>query len=332
MTRPPCADPNRVAAFLAPFGLETAPRHPLAGDASCRRYQRITPQTGPSLILMQAPDPTRELVPFVAIAQRLAPLGLSVPKIIAVDADAGLLLQEDFGAETFTGALDRGAAPAPLYRLATLALITLHRSAIDTAGLPVFDSAAFLAQVALLPDMIFPGNDAVRLEFEAAWRAVMPLALAGPTSLLLRDYHAGNLMHLPERPGAAACGLLDFQDAGSGPAAYDLVSLVEDARRDLPEDLAREVIAFYLAAFPALDRSTFLVAGTVLAAIRHTRVIAVFLRLARAGKRGYLQHVTRLWCYLDRHLAQPELAPVAGWFNHHLPPARRAILITDTER
>ena len=331
-TRPACDDPARLAAFLAAHGLSQAERQPLTGDASSRRYQRIIGNGRPPLILMQAPEPERELVPFVSIAARLAPLGLSVPEIIAVDAGAGLLLQEDFGNETFTALLDRGADPAPLYHLATELLITLHRSAIDTAGLPIFDGAAFLAQVALLPEMVFPADGAIYSGFETAWRTVMPLALAGPSSLLLRDYHAGNLMYLQGRAGAAACGLLDFPDAWAGPAVYDLISLIEDARRDLPAELGGRLFTHYLAAFPALDPALLRAAATVLAAIRHTRVIAVFLRLARAGKPGYLQHLPRLWRYLDHHFTRPELAPVAEWFARHLPPTRRANIIMDTQR
>ncbi len=329
MTLPPCDDPARLAAFLAPLGLAGAPRRPLTGDASSRRYQRLELEGRPPLILMQAPDPARELLPFADIAGRLAPLGLSVPEIVAMDTASGLLLLEDFGDRTFTAALDRGDDPAPLYRLATELLITLHRSAVDLAGLPVFDGAAFLAQVLLLPEMVFPAGPACRQEFESAWQAVMPLALAGPSSLLLRDYHAGNLMHLPERPGVRACGLLDFQDAGAGPAAYDLISLIEDARRDLPAGLGEALVSQYFNAFPELDRPAFRTAAHVLAAIRHTRVIAVFLRLARTGKPGYLQHLPRLWRYLDHHLTRPELAPVAGWFARHLPPDRRDTLITE---
>ena len=329
MTHPPCDDPDRLAAFLAPLGLASAERRPVTGDASSRRYQRLFPAGRRSLILMQAPDPARELVPFVTVAGRLQAVGLSVPEIVAADAEAGLLLIEDFGSETFTAALDGGADPAPLYALATDLLIALHRSPVDTAGLPVFDGAAFLAQVTLLPEMACPGDRDCRSEFETVWRALLPLALAGPSSLLLRDYHAGNLMRLAERPGVRACGLLDFQDAGAGPTAYDVISLIEDARRDLPADLAESLYQRYLAAFPALDRAEFRSAAAVLAAIRHTRVIAVFLRLARTGKPGYLQHLPRLWRYLDRHLARPELAPLARWFARHLPPERRLRLVTD---
>ena len=317
-----CDDATVLARFLADQGLSAARRTPLTGDASTRRYQRLHPAGRRSLILMQAPHPTAELLPFIEIAGLLAPLGLSVPAIIAADAEAGLLLLEDFGDATFSGALDRGADPEPLYRLATDVLITLHRGFRDTIG-PLYDAEAFVAQVMLLPELVFPMKSSVYSDFETAWRAVMPAALGGPTTLLLRDYHAGNLMHLPERPGVRACGLLDFQDAGIGPAAYDVISLVEDARRDLPPGLANAMIEHYLSAFSDLDRVAFRRAGTVLAAIRHTRVIAVFLRLARRGKPGYLPYLPRVWRLLDRHLAEPALAPVARWFERHLPADQR---------
>ncbi|MEI8394447.1 MAG: tRNA (adenosine(37)-N6)-threonylcarbamoyltransferase complex ATPase subunit type 1 TsaE [Rhodospirillaceae bacterium] len=303
---------------------------PLAGDASTRSYQRVIRPDGPPLIVMRAPHPETELLPFIRIAELLRPCGLSVPDIIAADPANGLLVLEDFGDETFAAALDAGAEPEPFYRLATEVLITLHRTfrlGPACAGLPDYDGARFLEQVLLLPELVFPADSTIRSEFETAWQAVIPGAMSGPHSLLLRDYHAGNLMLLAERPGVRRCGLLDFQDAGPGPAAYDLVSLVEDARRDIAPTLADAMIEHYLAAFPALDPVAFRQACRVLGAIRHTRVIAVFLRLAARGKPGYLRHLPRVWAYLDRHLARPELAPVAAWFARYLPPERRADLI-----
>lgn len=331
----PCDDPETLARFLAAQGLAGAGRRPLAGDASTRRYERLEPPGRAPLILMRAPHPATELEPFVRIAALLRPLGLSVPAIIATDTAAGLMIMEDFGSETFTGVLDGGADPEPLYHLATDLLITLHRGfspPTEVAGLPVYDADAFAGQVRLLPELIFPNDPAINSEFETVWRAVLPAGLAGPSSLLLRDYHAGNLMRLPDRPGVRACGLLDFQDAGPGPAAYDLISLIEDARRDLPPGMGSLLMERYLSAFPDLDREGFRRACAVLAAVRHTRVIAVFLRLAARGRPEYLRHLPRVWRYLDRHLARPELAPVAHWFDRHLPPARRAgLVISDTK-
>ena len=323
-----CDDSAIVAAFLAAHGLSDAERVPMAGDASTRRYQRLHRPGRSSVILMQAPHPAAELVPFVTMAGLLAGFGLSVPAIIAADAAVGLMLMEDFGDETFAAVLDRGGDAMPLYRLATDTLIALHRACPQPpAGLPVFDALAFETQVGLLAEMAFPEVPEIRSEFETAWQAVSAGAVAGPCSLLLRDYHAGNLMVLADRSGVRGCGLLDFQDGGVGPAAYDLISLVEDARRDVAPELAAAMLEQYLAAFPDLDRRTFRQSCTVLAAIRHTRVIAVFLRLARQGRTGYLHHLPRVWRLLEGHLAAAEMAPVARWFARHLPPERRNQLI-----
>ncbi|CAK0742757.1 N-acetylmuramate 1-kinase [Azospirillaceae bacterium] len=197
--------------------------------------------------------------------------------------------------------------------------------------LPVYDVAAFVEQVMLFPDVycsaVMGGavSDAARSAFEAAWREVLPIAVAGPWSLVLRDYHFGNLMSLPDREGVGATGLLDFQSAGPGPVAYDLVSLLEDARRDVPNGLVEEMIARYLDAFPLLDRQSFLRSYVVFSAVRHTRVLAVFARLAlRDGKRGYLSYMARVWRLLEASLCHAALAPVAAWFDHYVPTGARA--------
>jgi hypothetical protein len=319
--------------FLAAHDLMAAERQTLAGDASTRHYQRLRLSNRPSLILMQAPDPERELLPFITVAECLRPLGLSVPEIYAVDADDGLMLLEDFGDASFAQCLDAGAEPEPLYRLAVDALITLHKTFIPdsgsgsssaTATLPIFDAARFLDQAMLFAEWAPPAmrghplDSAARSAFEAAWQAVLPQALTRST-LLLRDFHAGNLMHLPDRAGVRACGLLDIQDAGLGPATYDLVSLIEDARRDLAPTVAEAMIGHYEAAFPDLDPAALRREWSVLAVLRHTRVIAVFLRLAAQGKRGYLAHLPRVQRYLSRALAHPALAPMADWFACHMP-------------
>ena len=153
---------------------------------------------------------------------------------------------------------------------------------------------------------------------------MLPAACRVPQSLLLRDFHAGNLMYLADRPGVGACGLLDFQDAGLGPVTYDLVSLLEDARRDLPDGLRGEMLARYHAAFPEIDSHAFDASCAVLAAVRHMRIIAVFARLAtEAGKPGYLTHLPRVWRLLEARLTEPALAPVRGWLDRHLPAAHR---------
>lgn len=325
-----------VAAFLARHGLSAARREPLAGDASARRYERLRAGDGRTLILVDTPSPQDDLEPFIRIGALLDGLGLSVPQAIAADVDAGLALQEDFGDGTFSALLDGGNEPAPLLTLACDVLIHLHRT-FDPAevgpalpryvgpALPRYDATLFARQAVLFAEVcgpvLFGGPfpESVRSDFETAWRAVLEPVCAGPTSLLLRDYHAGNLMLLP-RDGLRAAGLIDFQAAGLGPPVYDLVSLLEDARRDVPATLADTVRDRYFASVPSLDRAGFLRAWAVLAAARHTRVLGIFVRLAlAAGKRGYLTHLPRVAAHLTRHLGDPALAPVAAWFARHCP-------------
>ncbi|MBP2301888.1 aminoglycoside phosphotransferase family protein [Azospirillum picis] len=326
-----------TAAFLAAHGLADAAREPLAGDASARRYERLRRPDGSTLILVDTPVPAEDLVPFVAIGAELAAIGLSVPAILAADVDRGLALQEDFGNETFSRLLAGGADPRPLYALATDALIVLHRGwpagAAPRLRLPAYDAALFVEQTRLFLDAYCPValgrplNGDERSGFETAWSAVLEPVCAGAPSLLLRDYHVDNLMRLP-RPGTAAAGLIDFQSAGWGPRAYDLVSLLEDARRDVAPDLAEAMAARYLAAFPETDADTFRRAMAVLGAARHTRIVAIFVRLAvTQGRRSYLVHLPRVWRLLEAQLAKPALGPVAAWFDRHLPPAARAAFV-----
>lgn len=327
---------SEIRAFLARNGLTDAARAPLAGDASARRYERLTKPDGSSLILVDTPSPAEDLLPFIAIGRVLDRIGLSVPAVHATDAERGLALQDDFGNETFSRLLAGGADPAPLYGLATDALIALHRSwpagEAERLGLPVYDAGLFVGQVRLFADVYGPAALGGALsvddcsDFETAWRAVVEPACAGPRSLLLRDYHVDNLMRLP-RKGVRAAGLIDFQSAGLGPVAYDLVSLLEDARRDVAPALAEAMIARCLAAFPGWDAAAFRRSMAVLGAVRHARIIAIFVRLALAGRRAYLVHVPRVWRLLENQLAKPELAPVAAWFDRHVPQERRAAFV-----
>lgn len=324
---------DRIDDFLRRNGLADASRTPLAGDASARRYVRLTAADGRRLLLMDTPAPADDLVPFVAIGRLLARLGFSVPAVQAADNAAGLALLEDFGDDTFSRLLAAGADPVPLYALATDVLVKLHRrfrpDDAEELGIPLYDTRLFAEQVMLFADVYVPVatgrtlHAVDRYALETAWMSVIVPACEGPWSLLLRDYHIDNLMRLP-RDGVRAAGLLDFQNAGVGPVAYDLASLLEDARRDVPADLAAAMTRRYLDAFPGLDAAAFRRSMAVLGAVRHARVIGIFTRLAlRDGRRAYLDHLPRVWRLLDGHLARPELAPVAAWFDQHLPPDKR---------
>src|SRR4051794_37341305 len=229
-------------AFLAEAGWEGVAPVMLAGDASFRRYYRLR-SAGRRAVLMDAPPPMEDVAPYIAVSELLCDLGLSAPEIYADDRERGFLLIEDFGDESYTRLLARGADEHALYALAVDTLTVLHRAVAERGrpALPPYDEARLLDEAALLADWYAPDvlgralPDDARDAYLACWRRILPLASeAGPT-LVLRDYHVDNLMLLPGRGGVRACGLLDFQDAVCGPASYALVSLLEDARRDVPD-------------------------------------------------------------------------------------------------
>lgn len=333
LTPAPVADAV-VTDFLRRHGWDEAKRRKLAGDASTRQYLRLEQDDGSTAILTLTTQPETDLGRFAAVGEMLRGFGLSAPQLLALDMKNGLAIQDDFGNVTFSAALDRGDDPAALYALAVDALIVLHRAcrgdaaAPPAAVLPAYDAARFVDQVGLFQDVYLPavadvaGFAAAESQLRHAWAAALtPACDAGPWSLLLRDYHPGNLMLL-DRPGVAAAGLIDFQDAGPGPAAYDLMSLLEDARRDVADDLTRTMLARYLAAFPELDHAAFRRSYAVLAAVRHARVLGIFVRLAREqGKDGYLAHLPRVRRLLRRALTHEALAPVADWLARYAPGA-----------
>ncbi|MEX2449739.1 MAG: phosphotransferase [Rhodospirillales bacterium] len=329
-----------IAAFLTAQGWAGADRYPLPGDASFRRYVRLQDKHR-SALLMDAPPPLESVQPFVRLARHLRSLGLSAPAVYGEDLAHGLLLIEDFGEETFTRLLAGGVDEESLYALALDVLIDLHRKPTAQAipkGLAPYDAARLLEEALLFLDWYLPAvgapvSDEVRGHFIRAWLGTFPLLGGQRPALVLRDYHVDNLMRLTDRTGIAACGLLDFQDALAGPAVYDVMSLLEDARRDIPEALKAEMLERYLSAFDALDRAAFEAAFAVLGAQRHAKVIGIFTRLHRRdGKQGYLPHIPRVWRMLERSLAHPVLGAVAAWFERHVPAEKRMIPPTDTMR
>jgi len=314
-----------MAAFLDTTRWRGIPAVPLAGDASFRRYYRLAGNGG-SAVLMDAPPPQEDIGPFVAVAGLLRELGLSAPEVLAQDRAEGFLLLEDFGDDTYTRLLARGADEPALYRLAVDTLVALQRAAGSrgTPELAPYDIERLLGEAALLVDWYRPLAGELHEEYLALWRALLPDAVVAPPTLVLRDYHIDNLMLLPNRSGVRSCGLLDFQDAVTGQPSYDLVSLLEDARRDIPGPLRQAMTERYLAAFPALDRQAFLRSAAILSAQRNCKIVGIFTRLwKRDGKRQYLVHIPRVWRLLEADLRHPALTQIARWLDRHLPSETR---------
>jgi hypothetical protein len=283
---------------------------------------------------MDAPPPHEAIGPYVSIAAALRDYGFSAPEIFAEDDDVGLALIEDFGDDTYTRLLAAGSDERALYGLAIDTLVALQRTAgaRGLPDLPRYDEERLLAETLLLVDWYAPAVMGHRLppedreSYAAIWRRLLPQASASGPTLVLRDFHVDNLMLLRERPGVRRCGLLDFQDAVCGPASYDLVSLIEDARRDVSSGLRDAMIARYLDAFPDLDRTQFQRSAAILAAQRNCKIIGIFTRLARRdAKPQYLGHIPRVWRLLIEDLRDPALAPLAGWIDRHLPARLRRV-------
>jgi N-acetylmuramate 1-kinase len=306
----------------------SATREPLTGDASARKYFRLRGESG-TAILMDASHVPDSVAPFIRIARHLRQLGFSAPQLYLHDEPNGLLLLEDFGDDTFARLLEKPVASRQspvadseeLFTLATDVLIALHSHPHAVPeNLRAYHPEKMLEDIELFLQWRTPNITARdREDFREAWRELLPRAHRVPQSLLLRDYHVANLMLLPPRDGVRRAGLLDFQDAYRGPVTYDLISLLEDARRDVPETLQKKLLARYLAAFPALDRDAFETSLAILAAQRHTRVLGIFERLAQhEGKLDYRRlHSPRVQRMLHQALNHPALAAVKRWMETH---------------
>jgi N-acetylmuramate 1-kinase len=303
--------------FLEQHGYGSATRAALAGDASARRYERLRGGRGPA-ILMRCP-PQISVEPFLHVAKWLHRWRMSAPKVIAADAKIGQVLLEDLGDDLFSRLLARGGDEDLLYRTAVDLLLVLHR-AVPPAWLPPYDDAWLLREAELLVEWYAPELGApARAEYRAIWRDLLPAARTGADGFVYVDYHADNLLWLPGRSALARVGLLDFQDARRGPPAYDLVSLIEDARRDVDPGLARAMLERYLTARPELDATAFRAAYGLLGAQRNAKILGLFARLARRdGKPHYLALQPRVRAHLERDLRHPLLAPLRLWFERHL--------------
>jgi aminoglycoside/choline kinase family phosphotransferase len=311
--------PAGAAAFLAAHGWEGGTIEPLAGDASFRRYFRVR-EGGRVAVLMDAPPPHENPRPFLDIGRWLTERGFAAPTIHAADPEQGLVLLEDFGDDRMREAID--AAPErtlPLYEQAIDVLIALRGH--PAGPLRPYDRAELHREANLFVEWYCP---AVELKVDidgwrTAWDGVFDYAIADRPVTVLRDYHAENLMLVgPER----SLGLLDFQDALAGHPAYDLVSLLQDARRDVESSVEDAMLARYLAATG--EGAAFMNAYHVLGAQRNAKILGIFTRLwRRDGKPRYPALCPRVWTYVERDLSQPVLAPVAAWFDDNVPPEMR---------
>jgi tRNA threonylcarbamoyl adenosine modification protein YjeE len=346
-----------VRQFVAESGLSEAQRRRMPGDASTRGYERLA-LADKRVILMNSPrrpdgPPLRDgrpysaiahladsVVPFVALANGLVDQGLSAPNIYHADLDQGLLIIEDLGDERVAS----GDPPAPIaerYETAVDVLLALHRRRLPTVlpvapqveyRLPSYDMDAFMIEAELLLDWYLPklaaaADDNARESFRTLWREALQPAIDAPQTWVLRDFHSPNLLWLPQRRELARLGILDFQDGLLGPAAYDLASLLQDARVDVPEPMELALLGRYVrsrrAADPDFDGSEFIKIYVTLAAQRASKILGIFARLdLRDGKPQYLRHIPRVWGYLQRSLAHPGLAQLAAWYGEHIPPLR----------
>ncbi len=309
-----------IRDFADAHGWSAADIEPIPGDASFRRYFRVV-EPSRRAILMDAPPPEEDPQPFIDVARYLIAQGLRAPDIFAADAEAGLVLLEDFGDARMRETVDAGDAEAEraIYRKAIETLVELHQR--PPADVPPYDRAVYQREAGLLTEWYCParGLEVDADGYAAAWNAVLDgMDPAAPQVTVLRDYHSENIMLPPD----GSQGLIDFQDALIGDPAYDLVSLLQDARRDVSEALEAEMLAHYRdLARPDYDFDT---AYHVLGAQRNAKIVGIFVRLwKRDGKPRYPTMIPRVWAAMERDLRHPALAPVARWFDAHIPAELR---------
>jgi aminoglycoside/choline kinase family phosphotransferase len=321
----PMTPPAEAPAFLAEHGWADAEIRPLAGDASFRRYFRVH-RDGEQAVLMDAPPQHEDLGPFLAVAGHLLERGLTAPRPLAVDRERGLLLLEDFGDDRVGPVLQREPhREREIYSSAVDILAELARQDAP-ADLAPYDAAAMEREVALFPQWyatalrIDVDEESYLKAWQEAWGDVLAEVGRRPV-MVLRDYHADNLMVLPD----GRLGLLDFQDALAGHSAYDLVSLLQDARRDVAPELEETMFDRFVDSAVVGDPARLRAHYEVLGAQRNTKILGIFTRLwRRDGKPHYLALQPRVWGHLERNLRHPALAPVRDWFEQNVPREKRA--------
>ena len=317
-------------AFLSRSGWQGAVRRMLAGDASFRRYERVTHQNIVA-VLMDAPPPWEDVRPFLEITHHLAEFGVTVPKIIASDEESGFLLLEDLGDQSFSRLLKvNPARETEIYLAATDALAIIHSASQKNTDhlktvLKPYDMAVYLREVALLVEWFLPQvvgmkqAKSLRNDYLTMWEKILQTANLKQSCLVHRDYHADNLFWLDDRKGHLAVGMIDYQDALWGDPAYDLASLLEDARRDVNPQTTADCFARF-ATSTGEEAHELAQRYAVLAAQRNAKIIGIFMRLCvRDGKEHYLDYLPRVWGHFIHDLSHPTLAPIKQFIDAHIP-------------
>ena len=348
------AKAKAIQDVLDPAGWRGAQRHLMQGDASTRSFERLVKDDGSSAVLMVAPrrpdgPPIRygkpysviarlaeDIRPFIAVDRGLRSFGFSAPEIYAFDLGAGVILLEDLGVEPIVG--DSGV-DLDRYAWAASALAKLHAASLpdalpvsdaETYRIPPYDLDALSIEVELLLDWYAPHRARVQLSsgaraiFVNLWRQVLTEGLTTDLTWTLRDFHSPNLIWLARREGAAQVGIVDFQDCVLGHPAYDVVSLLQDARVDVPDPTELKLLTHYARlrreARPSFDMGDFARAYAILGAQRATKILGIFTRLdARDRKPHYLAHLSRVEKYLVKDLSHPILAELKVWYENNLP-------------
>lgn len=299
--------------FLAKEGYKETILSPLPMDMSKRRYFRLSGK-----LLMDAPPSYENTLNFHLKAEVLRDLGLSVPEIYATDHDKGFLLIEDFGELTFRKALQKGFSEEMLYDEAIQALIHLHKHAKENRNhLPLYSLELFLKEADIFLEWYdFSFSYQAKEDFKGLWTDAYHAQPIIPHSLVMRDVMVDNLLWLSSQTGFKRCGFIDFQDGVWGPITYDLVSLLEDARRDIAPQFSKDRAEHYLKAFPNLNVQDFWASYNLWGAQRSTKILGVFSRFAkRDGKSHYLPHLPRVKMILERDLSHPSLQKIRNWFQ-----------------
>ena len=345
MTTIPQIRPERGDAmdeFLGRSGWQGAVRRMLAGDASFRRYERV--HLGNSIaVLMDAPPPWEDVRPFIAVTDVLAHCGVTVPNILAADEVQGFLLLEDLGDLSFTRLLR--AEPSrerELYLAATDALVSIHgasRANSDAlvSAIPPYDMTVYLREAALLAEWFLPQIHGLararelRAQYLDIWRAILTTTPPQQSCITHRDYHADNLFWLSEREGHRAVGMIDYQDALWGDPAYDLASLLEDARRDVADTTVADCFARYATAIGE-NAHDFAARYCVIAAQRNAKIIGIFARLCvRDSKAHYLDYLPRVWGHFHGDISHPLLASLKTFVDAHVPTEWRGVFPANLE-